>query len=222
MGEEDAAPNPSGRSARQPIRPSWRDRPPPGASVAGADRDQHLPGPSLGTVAVAHKPRESGQSWDNSHRRFRATSTQEPARRGASCLHRSRLGIHSRLGANLSGPRCAAHQWATSSISWPTSPTISCTLRTSGRRCAAGDTCLRAGTSGRFGSCVHLSDNRGVPGSSPGLATGEPRCHPSLLVSGVRSRRDALGHGLGHGPHCVLKAESQNLDNGAQSGAHSD
>jgi hypothetical protein len=55
-------------------------------------------------------------------------------------------------------------------MSWPTSPTIPCTLRTLGLRAGHAQTRFQAGTSGRFGICVHLSENRGVPGSSPGLA----------------------------------------------------
>ena len=125
-------------------------------------------------------------------------------------FHRSRSGHpQSAEERTCQDPRCMPHQWATSSISWPTSPTISCTLRTLGLRRAAGETCLPAGTSGRFGSCVHLSENRGVPGSSPGLAMPETRMvsresvfrvSASVLESGARSGPD-----LGLGPENSLR-----------------
>jgi hypothetical protein len=51
------------------------------------------------------------------------------------------------------------------------------------------ETRVAAGLSKAFDSCAHLSDNRGVPGSSPGLATPEGR-NPAweldlLIVGGV-------------------------------------
>jgi hypothetical protein len=38
---------------------------------------------------------------------------------------------------------------------------------------------------GRFGFGARLSENRGVPGSSPGLAIRKPREHHGFLLSGV-------------------------------------
>jgi hypothetical protein len=72
---------------------------------------------------------------------------------------------------------------------------------------------LPAGSSGRFGTGVRLSENRGVPGSSPGLAIEKPRGRPGFLLSGVRGSCIRLGHGLGHAARWVSRFERRTPDN---------
>jgi hypothetical protein len=51
------------------------------------------------------------------------------------------------------------------------------------------------------------TENRGVPGSSPGLAIEKPRGRPGFVLSGVRSSCIRLGHGLGHAGRWVSRFE---------------
>jgi hypothetical protein len=52
-----------------------------------------------------------------------------------------------------------------------------------------------------------LSENRGVPGSSPGLAIREPPWDRCFLVSGAARLRPRMGHGSGHATTRVLEFE---------------
>jgi hypothetical protein len=61
----------------------------------------------------------------------------------------------------------------------------------------------------KFECCVRLSENRGVPGSSPGLAIREPRGHRGFLLSGASRGRLRLGHASGHVSRWVARSDSQ-------------
>jgi hypothetical protein len=94
-----------------------------------------------------------------------------------------------------------------SGVSWPTSPTISCNLRTFALGVNGAETGLRAGNLGPSGSahlCLKIVVSPVRVRVSP---LRKPRCHRGFLPTGVRTRRTSLGHGLGHKHSRCLESE---------------
>jgi hypothetical protein len=108
----------------------------------------------------------------------------------------SRAMVPPRVPAAEAPPRAAAGIWPqpgdsdTSGTSCPSFPAISCNLRTSRFRPRVARSRVVAGLSRAFESCVQLSENRGVPGSSPGLAIRKAIRGLDFLVSGAASVSD--------------------------------
>jgi hypothetical protein len=97
--------------------------------------------------------------------------------------------------------------WATTAHSWPASPDRSMQLADFVTTPTIRPTRLACRYSGRFGIGIRLSENRGVPASSPGLAIRKPRGHRGFLLSGVRSSYIRVGHGLGPAARWVSRFE---------------
>jgi hypothetical protein len=95
--------------------------------------------------------------------------------------------------------------WAPERISVPKSATNERNLRIPGRSGSAARTRPIAGISPQFEGFRSTTENRGVPGSSPG--SRHPQSRAATRSSGFRSG-PRTGHGSGHAIACVLKAES--------------
>ena len=92
--------------------------------------------------------------------------------------------------------------WAPKRLSVPKSARNQRNLRTSSLRGWPARTCRIAGIPALLERFRSTTENRGVPGSSPGLATWKPRWDRGFLFSGASCRRARSGTRMGPGTRC--------------------